>query len=56
MFYRFCRPIMTKPKPAAKAEAPQAKGGEQADEGKSEPEQPASAEAMETENPAEGST
>jgi heat shock protein 4 len=53
---KFCRPIMTKPKPAAKAEAPQAKGGEQADEGKSEPEQPASAEAMETENPAEGST
>ena len=47
---------MTKPKPAAKAEAPQAKGGEQGDEGKSEPEQPASAEPMETENPAEGST
>ncbi|AAD55461.1 Heat-shock protein [Arabidopsis thaliana] len=53
---KFCRPIMTKPKPVAKAEAPQAKGGEQADEGKSEPEQPASAEPMETENPAEGST
>ncbi|XP_010474233.1 PREDICTED: protein FEZ-like [Camelina sativa] len=47
--------IITKPKPA-KAEAPQAKGGEPADEGKSEQQPPASAESMENENPTEGSS
>uniref|UniRef100_A0A1J3CH11 Heat shock 70 kDa protein 14 n=1 Tax=Noccaea caerulescens TaxID=107243 RepID=A0A1J3CH11_NOCCA len=52
---KFCRPVMTKPKPAAKpAEAPQAKA---ADEEKSEPEPAASAgeEPMETEKPTQDS-
>lgn len=54
-FGRFCRPVMTKPKPAAKpAEAPQAKA---ADEEKSEPEPAASSgeEPMETEKPTQDS-
>ncbi|CAH2068019.1 unnamed protein product, partial [Thlaspi arvense] len=49
------KPVMTKPKPAAKAEAPEAKGDEPADEGKSEPQPPSSAEPMETDNPSQGS-
>ena len=54
-FGRFCRPIMTKPKPVAKPEAPQAKAA--ADEEKSEPQpEPASGEEpMETEKPTEDS-
>ncbi|KAG2287662.1 hypothetical protein Bca52824_047266 [Brassica carinata] len=52
---KFCRPIMTKPKPVAKPEAPQAKAA--ADEEKSEPQpEPASGEEpMETEKPTEDS-
>lgn len=44
MFGRVCRPVMTKPKPV-KAEVPQAKRNESADEG----------EPMETEKPTQGS-
>ncbi|CAA7025789.1 unnamed protein product [Microthlaspi erraticum] len=51
---KVCRPVMTKPKPA-KAESPQAKGDEAADEGKSEPQEPDSGEPMETEKPTQGS-
>ncbi|KFK42397.1 hypothetical protein AALP_AA2G250600 [Arabis alpina] len=50
---KFCRPIMTKPKPA-KAEVPPAKG-EATDEGKSEPQPPASDEPMETEETSQDS-